>query len=504
MEEVVNMKNIIANFIDSVKNMIKKRNIKYGTATVLVVILTLGCFWFVTKILGNFNLQYDVTATKQYSLSPQTIKIVKELKEDLRLTAIVKKGMGYDRFMGELLKDLAKQSSKVKIKVIDLDFDRTAAAAFKVTDYNVTVVEMGDKRKDIFEKDVVNAYDRNKEFKGEQAIVNAILTVSEAKKKTIYFTEGHKEKDLEDIKNVNGFGFIKQLLLNDNYDVKSVNLTKEKKIPEDCTVLVVAGPQFSFGTREMDMVSGYLDNGGKAVMLFDPFVVTGFEKLLGTWGLNLDNDFAIDPKYYLNITKVMSDPGAPIPEWQNHPITEPFIKGKIPVFFPGSRSISDMGRKPGRAYSKEKLMMTSPEVSWGETDLQSLRVEPGPKKDDKDIKGPLVLGWAVNEYSREMKTEDKDKTKQMKFVVIGDSDFCTNAPAGIGGMQGNFDLFVNSVNWLIDEGAKISIRPKTIDVRSLQSLTSTQWTIMFIMTIIVAPLIVIVGGILVFLNRRKK
>ena len=82
MEEVVNMKNIIANFIDSVKNMIKKRNIKYGTATVLVVILTLGCFWFVTKILGNFNLQYDVTATKQYSLSPQTIKIVKELKED--------------------------------------------------------------------------------------------------------------------------------------------------------------------------------------------------------------------------------------------------------------------------------------------------------------------------------------------------------------------------------------------------------------------------------------
>jgi len=200
---------------------------------------------------------------------------------------------------------------------------------------------------------------------------------------------------------------------------------------------------------------------------------------------------------------VKKDMAAPIPEWKSHKITEPFIKNSIPVFFPGSRSISDIGRKPGRSYSKDELMATS-DSSWGETDFQSLRVEPGPRKDDKDIKAPLVLGWAVNEYLRDAKPEDKDGNKQMKFVVIGDSDFCTNAPSGIGGMQGNLDLFVNSVNWLIDEGAKISIRPKAIDVRSLQSVTPGQWSFMFLMTIIVTPAIVVAGGIFVFLKRRKK
>jgi len=495
------MKKLINKIKTSLKKLFKKRNFKYGSAAILMVVITLGCFWFVTKILSNFNLQYDVTASKQYSLSPQTVKIIKELKEELRITAIVKKGMGYDRYMGELLKDVQKQNSKVKVKIIDLDFDRAAAAAYKVNDYNVTVVEMGDKRKDIFEKDVVSGYESNREFKGEQAIVNAVLSVSEAKKKIIYFTEGHKEKNIDDVQNVAGYGFLKQLLLNDNYEVKSLNLLKEGKIPADCTVLVVGGPQFSFSGKEVDLVSSYLDNGGKAILLFDPFVATGFDNMLMNWGLKANNDFIIDPKYYLNMV-VRSDPGAPIPEWQAHQITAPLISNKIPVFFPGSRSISDMGRKPGRSYSKEKLMTTS-SISWGETNLESLRVQPGPKKEDRDFSGPLALGWAVAEYSKEPKGENQE-TREMKFVLIGDSDFAVNAPAGIGGLQGNLDLFVNSINWLIDEGGKISIRPKIIEMRSLQSLTSTQWTIMFLMTIIVTPLIVIAGGVLVFLKRRKK
>ncbi|OGF50869.1 MAG: hypothetical protein A2231_11010 [Candidatus Firestonebacteria bacterium RIFOXYA2_FULL_40_8] len=279
---------------------------------------------------------------------------------------------------------------------------------------------------------------------------------------------------------------------------------KEGKIPEDCTVLVIGGPQFSFATKEVELVGTFLDKGGKAIMLFDPFVFTGFEKLLLNWNLRLDNDFVVDPKAFLNMI-VVKDPGAPIPEWQQHIITEPFIKNRIPVFFPASRSISDTGREGTRAYSKDRLMITS-DASWGETDFQSLKVAPGPKEDDKDVKPPLCLGWAVMEYinKKDLKGESKDTPKQMKLVVIGDSDFATNAPAGIGGMQGNLDLFVNSVNWLIDEGSKISIRPKTIDMRSLQSLTGAQWMIMFVMTIIVTPLIVVVGGILVFLKRRKK
>ncbi|MCX5776702.1 MAG: GldG family protein [Candidatus Firestonebacteria bacterium] len=500
MEKITNrLKKIIA----AVKKLTRNRNIKYGSVSVSVIILILGSFWFASKILSNFDLKYDVTENKKFSLSPQTVKIFKELKGDVRFTLFVRRGHPYERMMGDLLRNLEKVSSKVKVRILDVDMNKAEATAYKITDYNTTVIELGAQRKDLMERDVVNFNSQDREFLGEQGLVNAVLALSVTGKKVICFTEGHKEKDINDSSNISGYGLLKQLLLNDNYEVRSINIIRTGNIPEDCSVLVVAGPQISFGSKETELVGKYMEKGGKAVFLFEPFVVTGFEALLENWGLRPDNDFVIDPKYYLNIARVRSDPGAPIPEWEKHSITEPLKKSNIPVFFPSSRSISELARKQGRAYLAAKLITTS-NVSWGETDLQSLKVEPGPKKDAKDLKGPLTLGWAVVEYKSKEPAEAADISKQLKFVIIGDSDFAANAPSGIAGMQGNLDFFMNSVNWLLDEKGKISIRPKAIDIRTLQSLNKTQWAVMYIMTIIVAPLLVLGAGVFVFLKRRKK
>ena len=57
-------------------------------------------------------------------------------------------------------------------------------------------------------------------------------------------------------------------------------------------------------------------------------------------------------------------------------------------------------------------------------------------------------------------------------MVFGDSDFASN---GVLGIQGNRDLFMNTVGWLSQQENLISIRPKEADDRRI-TLTATQQT----------------------------
>ena len=54
--------------------------------------------------------------------------------------------------------------------------------------------------------------------------------------------------------------------------------------------------------------------------------------------------------------------------------------------------------------------------------------------------------------------------------MFGDSDFAANACLGI---QGNRDLFMNTVGWLSQQENLISIRPKEADDRRM-TMTATQ------------------------------
>ena len=65
---------------------IKARQTKY-TAYVAVYILVIIAVLGVANWLANrYDKSYDATANKQFSLSDQTIKVVKGLKQDVKIT----------------------------------------------------------------------------------------------------------------------------------------------------------------------------------------------------------------------------------------------------------------------------------------------------------------------------------------------------------------------------------------------------------------------------------
>ena len=84
------------------------------------------------------------------------------------------------------------------------------------------------------------------------------------------------------------------------------------------------------------------------------------------------------------------------------------------------------------------------------------------------------------------------------MAVIGDSDFAANFALGI---QGNRDLFVNTVNWLAQQENLIAIRPKEARDRRV-TLTASQQTGVFWMSLLLIPAAVFGAGVYTWWRRR--
>jgi ABC-type uncharacterized transport system involved in gliding motility auxiliary subunit len=82
--------------------------------------------------------------------------------------------------------------------------------------------------------------------------------------------------------------------------------------------------------------------------------------------------------------------------------------------------------------------------------------------------------------------------------VFGDSDFASNAWLGI---QGNRDLFMNSVNWLAQQENLIAIRPRDPEDRRI-TLTADQQERIFWLTVFIIPGLILLGGVHTWWRRR--
>jgi gliding motility-associatede transport system auxiliary component len=143
--------------------------------------------------------------------------------------------------------------------------------------------------------------------------------------------------------------------------------------------------------------------------------------------------------------------------------------------------------------------------SWAETDLAGLFTgKTAENNKDRDVQGPVSLGAAVTEEIKganaatPKKDGDESKKVEARLVVIGDSDFVTNSLLGV---QGNRDLFLNTLNWLSQQENLISIRPKDPDDRRI-TLTADQQRWVKLLALLVLPAAIFGAGIFNWSRRR--
>jgi ABC-type uncharacterized transport system involved in gliding motility auxiliary subunit len=115
------------------------------------------------------------------------------------------------------------------------------------------------------------------------------------------------------------------------------------------------------------------------------------------------------------------------------------------------------------------------------------------------------VSWAVGGSApptyapvRADEATDDAPPAEARLVVFGDSDFASNAWLGI---QGNRDLFMNSVNWLAQQENLIAIRPRDPEDRRI-TLTSDQQRRIFWLTVFIIPGLILFAGIQTWWRRR--
>lgn len=466
--------------LSSLKKGFKRRSFIYSSNMLLVVVLVLAILVLVNTFLARHHYRVDFTASKLHSLSDQSVKVVKALKNDIIIKAFFREGNYGRGSIENLMKIYAYQSPKLKVEFIDPDKNPGLVKRYEVTQDGTTILESGDK-----DSRITSAT--------EEDITNAIIKISREKKKTIYFLEGHGEETIAESGD-NGYSTVKGELEKMGYEVKKLALALSANFPADCDLLVVPGPKKALLPNEVDTIKGHIGRGGRVFFMLDPETDPGLAPLLADYGLKIENDLIVD-----TVSRLLGgDYFMPVvSEYEYHDITKSF---RYATFFPFARSIEEADKKPDGA-TVTVIARTSPN-SWSERQLDQKEVK---FDKDKDKQGPISL--AVVETLKAKGTETKDVPpaekpageKEARLAVFGDSDFAANRYYGLSG-NGNF--FLNTVNWLTEEADLISIQPRTSSPRTIQ-LSPSQGRLLFFVSVILLPLAVLVLGIFVWLRRRS-
>lgn len=486
----------------ALKAVHNRRALKHGSNAMILTVTVVAIAVVLFGIVERSHLRWDLTSGSQLSLSDQTRSVVGALQEPVTVRAFFGPALDYDtvfirRKVDDVLKEYTYLSKQIDYQMVDPLKEPEVAMQFGVKQDGTIVFQKGPNRKDV-NRSALFDYARGTGqqpplFVGEQAFTNALLEVSEGKRRTIYLLSGHGEKGPNESK-PNGLAILKSSLEGENFEVKELKLAAAEAIPDDCTVLVIAGPTHPVSEREDQLIAEYFKDGGTGVIMVDPVVSPGLEKTAGFLGIQWRGDLILDPA-----RSAFPFAQLPIPEYRSHPIVDPLKSAGLDAVLQEARSLS--AGSPAAGFEIKELLATSAEA-WGETTL--VKNAKFQFDVDKDTKGPLILAYAIGlpknpDGSVKEGQVGRGKRGEMKAVIFGDSDFAAN---GLLRNPGNLDLFMNSVEWLTGSAAAISIRPKTPEFHNM-SLTPGQARFVRLFTMGGFPLSVLLVGGVIWWRRRK-
>lgn len=483
-----------------------RRQTRLGTIAASTVLVVLGILVAVNYLASRRNIRWDLTAAGQYSLSEQTKQILRKLEAPLHMR-VFDRPTEFDRFR-ERLNEYEYVSDKVSVEYIDVDREPARARQYEVTTYGTVVMEYQGRTERVTSSE-------------EQQLTNGLIKLITGEERTVYLIQGHGEKDPTGTER-DSYNRVAADLRSENFKVETLVLAQEGSVPDNATLVILAGPKTDLLPPEVDALRRYLNRGGKLLALIDPVEkggqpLTNISALLKEWGFELGNDVVVDASGMGQL--LGTDASVPVAaRYPSHPIVENF---RLLTAYPLARSVQAATGVEGRA--ARPFVESSPN-SWGETNLTAL-FESGQVENDpaRDLQGPVPLAAAIAVDAPEPPAgsaqadagtkgdsdtttgngesdgnDDEPRKPETRIVVFGDSDFAADFALGI---QGNRDMFLNAVSWLAHQEDLISIRPRDPEDRRLTMTASQQLAIRWFALAIV-PLAIFGAGVYTWSRRR--
>ena len=476
-----------------VADFYKGRGARYGTLAVVSIIVVLGILVAVNYLGARRNKRWDLTANQVYSLSDQTVKILRELKEPVTLTVYERQDrqpMHRDR-----LQEFTYHSPQVKTEFIDPDREPARANEAKIETLPTILIQHSGRTERVSSTN-------------EQDLTNGLIKAVTGQARKVYFTQGHGEKDTASSDRT-GYSTITDALKQDNFGIESLVLITQKAVPDDATIVVIAGPTTDFFPPEIEALKAYVAKGGKVLVLLDPPARAGattplLTQFLADWGINAGNDVVLDAS---GVGQMLgTDASVPVAaHYPSHPITQGF---RVLTAYPMARSMAPI--EGGSNSRTAQPLVTTSQQSWAEADIASISGGKGEvefNSDKGDKQGPITLAAAVSApatvtpakpANASPDSPEQPGPPETRVVAVGDSDFASNLAIGV---QGNRDFFMNSLNWLAQQENLIAVRPRQPQDHRL-TLTADRQNALMILSLFIIPGLVFASGVYSWWRRR--
>ena len=307
-----------------------------------------------------------------------------------------------------------------------------------------------------------------------------LLAVENPKPFNAYFLQGDGEPDLFGT----GIGDYKKfaMALAENFIATApLNLLGDNNaIPDDCNLLIIAGPRSEFKEAELQKLDQYLKQGGRLFMLFDFRSIknpTGIEPILKNWGVNVLADVVKEPKNTVTGQDVIAY------DFSSHPAANPLTGLALQMSLPRPVVRVDWQNPPADAPKVDEIAFSSPQST-----LMGERNAP-PRS------YPLIA--AVEQKAVPGVANTRGTTR---IIVTGDSTFLDNEMIAF---TPNRDFAGYAANWLLDRTVLLEgLGPRPVTEFRLTMTRAQQKNVRWLL-LGALPGGVLAFGWLVWFARRK-
>ena len=462
---------------DRVRRGLTGRQARYGSNALILLIAFVTIIIVLNYLIVQNSQRWDLTEDKEFTLSLETLQTLESLPEPVVARAFFTINASPEQAQGLLDQYEFHADGQFEYQFIDPNAEPIMAEEAGITLDGSIVLEMGENKQIV-------------ERVSEQELTGALIRLISPEERVVYFLIGHGEYDPNGV-GERSYSEIARFLESKNYVVKSLNLLSENQIPEDATIIVVAGPLKPVSQGEVDLLNQFSQNGGGLIIMQEPLPITDFGKeadpiaeyLSESWSIEYHDDIVIDTTSQQPFIPYAATYG-------NHSITRPISNPFFSSVYPSVRSVN-LGN-PGGDISLVELVLTSNQ-SWAETDLGGLAEGQTEISfsESADQLGPIALA-----VSAERMASDEGR-----LVVFGDSDYANNNNLLT---LANLDVFVNSVDWVAGEEELISLTPKETTQRTVIPPQTYVLNLIFLVTVVIIPGLALLAGVVVWVQRRRR
>ncbi len=456
---------------------------------IYIAVIPLLTIALVMALVMRWNIRWDMTPGKMYSIAAETQHALKTMNGELQIIAFYPHDDPARNNFEVFLKQCQIAQPGIRFSFYDPDRVPLITKKFNIKETYTVLMSYGGHRERLIQPT-------------EESFTNALIRLISPQKQTLCFVTGHGEASLGE-EGRQGYWAFGNALRENNYDAKEIILTRDR-VPAACSVVVVAGPHHDFKQDEFEILVNAYQAGKGILFLIDPMDAgegKAFTSFFKKFGIDLGINVIVDKASRLVGGDFLV---ALVSQYMiHHPITKEFNQ---PTFFPVSRSVQSSQDIPD--HSEVTPLALSSSESWAETNLEKL--EKGEANFDSayDLLGPVSIAAAAENLPfspTDKKNASSNKNllpatgKGGRIVVIGDSDFLTNAYLDL---SGNTRFALNALQWLAKDERLIDLRPRNQKFQPML-LNHRQRVFLMLMAIAIIPVIIFLTGCVRVIYRKR-